>query len=217
MTTTTRKTTESNKSGLPADSCVFCRIVAGTEPATVVREWEDAIAFSPRHPVTPGHLLVVPRTHVADAVRGRPPDATASPPPRPPRPAPPGRAQAGEAARRTPTGPAHPSSCRHTNPARLQRVGWETPQAGPLREHTGEPHQTPDGTWVIPVCGPTNARRPRGTHPGAFPLWPYTHLPVAPRKRLRRCPHTSRRGGARPYPKRFFILFEDKEGRSAHS
>lgn len=68
MTATTLKTTESNKSGLPADSCVFCRIVAGTEPATVVREWEDAIAFSPRHPVTPGHLLVVPRTHVADAV-----------------------------------------------------------------------------------------------------------------------------------------------------
>lgn len=52
MTTTTRKTTESNKSGLPADSCVFCRIATGTEPATVVREWEDAIAFSPRHPVT---------------------------------------------------------------------------------------------------------------------------------------------------------------------
>lgn len=46
--------------------CVFCAIVAGTAPATVVREWPDAMAFIPLNPVTAGHVLVVPRVHVAD-------------------------------------------------------------------------------------------------------------------------------------------------------
>lgn len=50
-----------------ADSCVFCRIVAGTEPGVMVREWPDAVAFLPLDPVTGGHVLVVPRVHVADA------------------------------------------------------------------------------------------------------------------------------------------------------
>jgi histidine triad (HIT) family protein len=50
--------------------CVFCRIIAGTEPAAIIREWPDAIAFVPLGPVVPdgGHVLVVPRRHVADAV-----------------------------------------------------------------------------------------------------------------------------------------------------
>ncbi|WP_420167725.1 HIT family protein [Streptomyces violaceoruber] len=47
-------------------ACVFCRIVAGHAPADVVREWDDVIAIRPLDPVTPGHILVIPRTHVAD-------------------------------------------------------------------------------------------------------------------------------------------------------
>lgn len=49
-------------------TCVFCDIVAGTGPATLVREWGDAIAFVPLNPVNAGHTLVIPRTHVPDAV-----------------------------------------------------------------------------------------------------------------------------------------------------
>lgn len=49
-----------------AASCVFCSIVAGCSPAVVVREWDDALAIRPLNPVTPGHLLVIPHTHVAD-------------------------------------------------------------------------------------------------------------------------------------------------------
>lgn len=50
-------------------NCVFCRIIAGTEPADIVREWPDAVAFAPLGPVVPdGHVLVVPRRHVADAI-----------------------------------------------------------------------------------------------------------------------------------------------------
>ena len=50
-------------------SCVFCRIVAGEAPASVVFEDELTLAFMDIRPVTPGHLLVVPRdhaTHLAD-------------------------------------------------------------------------------------------------------------------------------------------------------
>lgn len=49
-----------------APECVFCRIVEGIEPAAVVRRWPEAIAIRPRNPITEGHLLVIPTTHVAD-------------------------------------------------------------------------------------------------------------------------------------------------------
>lgn len=48
-------------------SCVFCQILKGAAPATVIRSWPDAIAIVPRRPVTEGHILVIPRRHVADA------------------------------------------------------------------------------------------------------------------------------------------------------
>ncbi|MGH3521966.1 MAG: HIT family protein [Mycobacterium sp.] len=48
--------------------CVFCGIVAHAEPATIAREWPEAVAFVPLNPVTAGHLLVVPHEHVRDAV-----------------------------------------------------------------------------------------------------------------------------------------------------
>jgi histidine triad (HIT) family protein len=47
--------------------CVFCEIVAGNEPAEVVRRWVDAIAIVPIGPVVDGHLLVIPTIHVRDA------------------------------------------------------------------------------------------------------------------------------------------------------
>lgn len=46
--------------------CVFCAIVAGTEPATVIRSWPDAIAIVPLAPVTAGHWIVIPTACVAD-------------------------------------------------------------------------------------------------------------------------------------------------------
>lgn len=49
-------------------TCVFCDIVAGRAPAEVVREWDESIAFVPLDPVCPGHVLVVPREHVNDAL-----------------------------------------------------------------------------------------------------------------------------------------------------
>jgi histidine triad (HIT) family protein len=50
-------------------NCPFCDIVTGRGPARVIDSWPDAIAFAPiQGGVTPGHALVVPRAHVADAI-----------------------------------------------------------------------------------------------------------------------------------------------------
>lgn len=48
------------------EGCPFCDIVRGRGRAKIVHEWPDAIAFVPLNPVTPGHVLVVPRTHVME-------------------------------------------------------------------------------------------------------------------------------------------------------
>jgi histidine triad (HIT) family protein len=46
---------------MPVMSCVFCRIVAGTEPSQTIHEDEHAIAFRNLAQATRGHALVVPR------------------------------------------------------------------------------------------------------------------------------------------------------------
>jgi histidine triad (HIT) family protein len=46
--------------------CVFCKIVRGELPASVVLETADAVAFLDINPVTKGHTLLVPRSHHAD-------------------------------------------------------------------------------------------------------------------------------------------------------
>jgi histidine triad (HIT) family protein len=46
------------------DDCLFCRIVGGDEPAFVVYESDDAVAFLDARPVFPGHTLLVTRAHV---------------------------------------------------------------------------------------------------------------------------------------------------------
>ena len=46
--------------------CLFCKIVAGELPATVVVESERALAFADINPATRGHTLVIPRVHAED-------------------------------------------------------------------------------------------------------------------------------------------------------
>ncbi|TAK68941.1 MAG: histidine triad nucleotide-binding protein [Actinomycetota bacterium] len=48
------------------NDCLFCRIVAGEIPATVVLEDADVLAFRDVAPQAPVHVLVVPKTHHAD-------------------------------------------------------------------------------------------------------------------------------------------------------
>ncbi len=47
-------------------SCIFCDIVAGTVPASLVYEDDTALAFLDLFPVHQGHTLVIPRAHCAD-------------------------------------------------------------------------------------------------------------------------------------------------------
>jgi histidine triad (HIT) family protein len=47
--------------------CLFCKIVAGEIPATVVRETPGTIAFRDIHPQAPTHVVVIPRAHHRDA------------------------------------------------------------------------------------------------------------------------------------------------------
>jgi len=46
-----------------AQGCSFCAIAARQPEASVVHEDETVVAFMDLTPVTPGHLLVVPRRH----------------------------------------------------------------------------------------------------------------------------------------------------------
>jgi histidine triad (HIT) family protein len=43
--------------------CIFCKIVAGEIPATIVAQSEHAIAFNDIAPKQPIHILVVPKEH----------------------------------------------------------------------------------------------------------------------------------------------------------
>lgn len=50
------------------NDCLFCRIVAGEIPATLVRETERTLAFRDINPKAPTHVLVIPKEHYADVV-----------------------------------------------------------------------------------------------------------------------------------------------------
>jgi len=45
--------------------CIFCKIIAGEIPATVVHETDDVLAFRDLGPQAPTHVLVIPKRHIA--------------------------------------------------------------------------------------------------------------------------------------------------------
>ncbi len=58
--------------------CIFCKIVAGELPATIVDEDERTVAFMDINPATRGHALVVPRRHAQDLLSIDPEDLGAT-------------------------------------------------------------------------------------------------------------------------------------------
>jgi histidine triad (HIT) family protein len=46
--------------------CIFCKIVAGELPATIISEDELTVSFMDIAPATRGHALVIPRKHAND-------------------------------------------------------------------------------------------------------------------------------------------------------
>ncbi len=49
-----------------SDECEFCEVAAGRVDASVVIDADDIIAFMDLRQFHPGHVLVIPRAHVAD-------------------------------------------------------------------------------------------------------------------------------------------------------
>ena len=47
------------------DTCLFCRIVAGTIPARLAHEDDHTLAFHDIDPRAPVHVLIIPRVHIA--------------------------------------------------------------------------------------------------------------------------------------------------------
>lgn len=63
---------------MPADAdCVFCKIVAGDLPGTIIDSDERTVSFMDINPVTRGHALVVPRNHSRDVHDIEPEDLAA--------------------------------------------------------------------------------------------------------------------------------------------
>ncbi len=50
------------------NDCLFCRIVAGEIPATVVHDTPTTLAFRDIDPKAPVHVLVIPKAHHRDVL-----------------------------------------------------------------------------------------------------------------------------------------------------
>ncbi len=49
------------------NGCVFCRIVAGDDPAQVVHATDSIVAFRDLNPQAPTHIQIIPKEHVESA------------------------------------------------------------------------------------------------------------------------------------------------------
>ncbi len=45
--------------------CLFCKLIAGQIPATIVHQSDHLVAFKDITPQAPTHVLIVPRRHIA--------------------------------------------------------------------------------------------------------------------------------------------------------
>lgn len=52
----------------PTTDCLFCRIVAGELPSTIVHEDALVVAIRDIAPRAPTHILLLPRRHIASAL-----------------------------------------------------------------------------------------------------------------------------------------------------
>lgn len=46
------------------NDCIFCKIINKEIPSQIVYEDEEILAFKDIHPVTPIHILVIPKKHI---------------------------------------------------------------------------------------------------------------------------------------------------------
>ena len=67
--------TSPDPNSVPNSDCLFCRIVAGEIPATLVAETDNTVAFRDINPQAALHVLVVPRAHHENAAASAAADA----------------------------------------------------------------------------------------------------------------------------------------------
>ena len=48
------------------ETCLFCKIVAGELPATIIADTPEIVAFKDIDPQAPVHVLVVPKVHYGE-------------------------------------------------------------------------------------------------------------------------------------------------------
>ncbi|MFJ9904134.1 histidine triad nucleotide-binding protein [Streptomyces sp. NPDC101152] len=53
--------------GEPQKDCLFCKIVEGHVPATIVRQTDTTVAFRDINPQAPVHILIIPKVHYDNA------------------------------------------------------------------------------------------------------------------------------------------------------
>lgn len=64
----------SNPSEMTVD-CLFCRIIAGTQPGNIVYRDDNMVAFTPLEPESRVHLILVSRSHIPSVDALQPGDA----------------------------------------------------------------------------------------------------------------------------------------------
>ncbi len=62
---------------MSSEECIFCQIVAGEIPASIIDQDEQTLAFMDIAPATRGHALVIPKLHAADLWEIQPEQLTA--------------------------------------------------------------------------------------------------------------------------------------------
>jgi histidine triad (HIT) family protein len=56
-------------------NCIFCKIIRGEAPSTMLYQDEQAVAFEDIAPIAPVHVLIVPRLHITSAAEVNPENA----------------------------------------------------------------------------------------------------------------------------------------------
>jgi len=58
--------THAKRGGVQMEDCVFCKIINRQLPSKIVYEDEKVMAFYDINPVTPVHVIIIPKLHIAN-------------------------------------------------------------------------------------------------------------------------------------------------------
>ncbi|MBT3230664.1 HIT family protein [Candidatus Uhrbacteria bacterium] len=59
------------------NDCIFCKIINGEVPSYKIYEDDETFAFLNIHPMSKGHVLIVPKNHAEDLAHGSEGDSVA--------------------------------------------------------------------------------------------------------------------------------------------